>query len=148
MRLRRTETGVRMEMTPLIDVIFLLLTFFIFATTVMSRVDRIDLELPQLGSASSAPAIDAAVITIGPDGDVALDGETLSPDEIVAQVRDRRDDAPQTPILVVGDVEGSIGDLTAIVDRLVAAGITDFSLVGRRPSAGEQAPQEGEPSDG
>ncbi len=58
-----------MEMTPLIDVIFLLLTFFIFSFVVMVRADRLPVKIAALQSGQSlGPVGDLAWVTIGRDG--------------------------------------------------------------------------------
>jgi len=43
-RIRRSQHDVRIETMPLIDVVFLLLTFFIYAVAVMDRVDALPME--------------------------------------------------------------------------------------------------------
>ncbi len=126
-----------MELTPLIDVIFLLLTFFIFALTLMVQARLLDIKAPILGAGALARPGTAITIVLKADGTLALNGETIPRNEIIARVREMREIAPETRLFVAADENGRSGDLLALVDILAGAGLGDFSLVGRPPEAPE-----------
>ena len=52
--IRRTDHEMRIEIMPLIDVIFLLLTFFIYAMVLLVRAEMLPMELPEFTSAAPA----------------------------------------------------------------------------------------------
>jgi len=125
----------RLEIMPLIDVIFLLLTFFIFALTMMVRAEVLNISLPAIG-AGEAPQR-SGLVTVGVDGQgsVFVNGEPVAPDALVQRVRllieqsEARGEQPR--VVVAADQEGRSGDLLAILDRLATGGIGDVSVLGR-----------------
>lgn len=143
-RIRRTSPEVRLDMTPLLDVIFLLLTFFVFSLVLMVRAEVLGVSLPGLGAAEEARGGAAITLTLDAQGRCYVDGEEAGIDEIVTQVKQRREANPGAALLIAADTEGRSGVLLEVVDRLSAAGIRDFALVGR-PGGAEQkaAPNEG-----
>lgn len=126
-------------MTPLIDVVFLLLTFFVFASMLMVRARVLDVRLPTLRAGERAPAGDAITVAVRADGSVAVQGETLTLEEIPGRVRTLREAAPDARLLVAADEGGETGDFLALVDALTAAGLGEFQLVGS--GARGEAPQ-------
>jgi len=143
-RIRRTSPEVRLDMTPLLDVIFLLLTFFVFSLVLMVRAEVLGVSLPGLGAAEEARGGAAVTLTLDAQGRCYVDGEEVEIDEIPARVRRRREANPGAALLIAADTEGRSGVLLEVVDRLSAAGIRDFALVGR-PGGPERktAPSDG-----
>ncbi len=138
-------------MMPLIDVIFLLLTFFIYQMVVMRPVDTIGFELAPVvgGQASTAGRLD--VLSIDADGELYLNSERLDPatlDERLAQFAAE----PSEPTLYITLADQSRTDraplLFDLIQRVNAAGVTNLALVGRPggdpthplPSPGTQPP--------
>ena len=84
--MRNTEPFVRrpMSMTPLIDVIFLLLLFFMLSST-FSKFAEIEISSATSGASASAEPVERIFIQIGAER-VTLNGETLTLDELPAQI--------------------------------------------------------------
>ncbi|MEO0482677.1 MAG: biopolymer transporter ExbD [Planctomycetota bacterium] len=136
MRLRRGSPEPRMEMAPLIDVVFLLLTFFVFSMVLMVRVDLLGVRLPDV--TAGEPATPAEVVSIGvqADGSVTLDGEPLAAGEsIVERVRERLEAEPDATLYLIADTGAEFGGVVRLLDELRAAGFTEFNVVGRAPPA-------------
>ncbi len=137
MRIRRsTAAEPRLEMTPLIDVVFLLLTFFVFALVLMVRVDVMGVQLPALGEADAAEAGPVISVTIARDGSARMDGEAVERETLAQAVRERLDAEQDARLFLVLDERGVIADLVDVMNRLRAEGITDLQVVGR-PAEGE-----------
>ena len=126
----------RLEMTPLIDVVFLLLTFFLFAMLVMVRVDVLGVRLPTI--AAGAPAEERAIIavTLSAEGQASIEGEAMTPDEVVRAVLDAREANPETIVFVAADEACEAGALLGVLDRFALAGVADVSLVGAPGNSG------------
>ena len=132
MRIRRSNAAEpRLEMTPLIDVVFLLLTFFVFALVLMVRVDVMGVQLPALGEADAAEAGPVISVTIARDGTARIDSETIEREDLAAVVRERLDAEEDARLFLVLDERGVIADLVDVMNRLRAEGITDLQVVGR-----------------
>lgn len=146
-RIRRSMPEVRLEMTPLIDVMFLLVTYFVYALVLMVRADVIDLSLPSLGSGHPATGT-AITIAIDGSGAIVLDGEPVSIDALAERVRSRQAESPHATLLLAFDTQGKMGAGLEVIDTLMGAGITRFSMVGkpseRDSSTSEVAPPQGQ----
>lgn len=140
-------------MTPLIDVIFLLLTFFIFALMVMVRADTLDIELPSLSAAGDSAKGDSITVTLTEDGSIRVDGEPAPPVEPVEgdlnptlpawvqAVQRAREDRPDAAIVLIADERGRVGDLVGLFNGLREAGIeARIGLLSRPPSEGLPSP--------
>lgn len=133
---------VRLEMTPLIDVMFLLVTYFVYALVLMVRADVIDLALPSLGSGHPATGV-AITIAIDDTGSIVLDGEPVTIDTLADRVRSRQSESPNATLLLAFDTQGRMGAGLEVIDTLMGAGITRFSMVGK---PGDQAPSSAQPA--
>jgi len=143
---RRTSPEIRMEMAPLIDVIFLLLTFFVFALVLMVRADVLDVTLPKLSSAQRAERGEYVTVTIDAAGGIFVDGESVEIDTLAQRVAQARGPDEAKRVLVASDEEASSGSLMRAMNELVGAGISDLGLVGRTEGAsGEAASDERSP---
>lgn len=142
---------VRLEMTPLIDVMFLLVTYFVYALVLMVRADVIDLSLPSLGSGHPATGT-AITIAIDSSGTIVLDGEPVLIDALAERVRSRQAESPNATLLLAFDTQGRMGTGLEVIDTLMGAGITQFSMVGKPgegdSSASDVAPPEGSSTPG
>lgn len=126
-------------MTPLIDVVFLLLTFFLFAMMVMVRVDILGVRLPTISAGSPAEERSIVAVTLSAEGAASIDGEALGLDALVARVLERKGENPETIVFVAADRACEAGALLGVLDRFAQAGIADVSLVGT-PGAGTETP--------
>ena len=115
---RRHDYSPRVEMMPLIDVVFLLLTFFIVAMVVMVEVRSSGASL--LTIEGGAESVDEPVVLMEVDGagGVLIDGEPVADDELDARLRAiaSRPDEPML-VLALQDVDASV-DRGPIVLRL------------------------------
>ena len=131
-RRRVSEIGLdepRLEMMPLIDVVFLLLTFFIFSVAVMVRADALDVTLPSVSSGAAVDREDLVAVTVLADGSVRAQGEVIEPGTIgpavAALVREGQ------RVLVAADERAPSGALLRVLDELSGAGIVDVGVIGR-----------------
>lgn len=131
MKLRRSNASgdVRLELTPLIDVVFLLLTFFIFSMILLIRADLLDVRLPTLGSAQTANPGPGITVAIRADGSIAVDGEPVEDSAMIEAIRSKRESNPEARLLLAVDSASPAGSLLGVADRLVAAGLGEFSLL-------------------
>lgn len=135
MKLHRRQHEIRLELTPLIDVVFLLLVFFVFALVLMVRADTLDLQLPEVGSGEPARAGQEIRVTLSADGTVYVAGEPVDASDAGDAVRSRLEEFPGTPVVLSADARARAGVLIEIADVLVSAGVTEFSVLGS-PIAG------------
>lgn len=117
---------------PLIDVIFLLLTFFFYAVMQMAihRGVRVNLPSGRGGAVDRAPV----VITLAADGGIMVDGRVLPLDEAVRETA--RLALPESrPVLIGGDRTASLGGAVTLLAALRDAGIAGVSFQVRADSS-------------
>lgn len=125
----RRRPGIRL--TPLIDVVFILLVFFMLASSFLEW-RSFDLALPS-GDATPAPDVSPIVIDLDRDGPIRVDGNELESDDLVARVRQLRADAPERPVVVRARDTTPVQVTVRTLDRLSAGGIDQVSLAAGAP---------------
>lgn len=126
-------------MTPLIDVVFLLLTFFVFALVLMVRAEVLGVSLPALGAVAPAQREPVITVAVLQTGEVRVDGEPVAADGLVEWLNELRGANPSARLLLAADERAPAGDLLRLMDRLTAAGLGEFGIVAR-PSDEPAAP--------
>ena len=136
--LRRPELEARIEIMPLIDVIFLLLTFFIYAMVLMVRAELLPMELQSFSSAEPAEPQPAATISLTLSGAIYLDREPITLPDVAERLEAIRVENPETVLyLALEDGQGEVDRapiLTALWDQLQGLGL-EIKFVGRPDDA-------------
>jgi biopolymer transport protein ExbD len=132
--LRRSAHETRVEIMPLIDVIFLLLTFFIYAMVLMVRAELMPIPLQSYLSGERATPKPAVTVSITLDGGAHFNRDPIEIVDIIERIRTAQAMEPDTVVYIaLEDGEGEIDRgplLTSLIDQLTTASI-EFSLVGR-----------------
>ncbi len=141
--LRRSEHETRVEIMPLIDVVFLLLTFFIYAMVLMVRAEVLPVPLESYISGAPAKPRPSISVTIAVDGNIYVNKTVVDLDNVATTVSQQLETEPDAVIyVVVEDGEATVDRgplLTGTWDRLRHEGVEIF-LVG--------APKQEEITDG
>jgi biopolymer transport protein ExbD len=144
-RLRRTLEAPRLEVLPLIDVVFLLITFFIYALVLMKRMELLPVEMPELTAGTPAEASQQLVVTIDADGQLFVGTEPASGiDDLILRLRERRLEQPEGPVYLAAAREGSTDRLPVfmdLLDRLRYAGLGDVAVMGSPPRSSAEPAQ-------
>lgn len=133
--IRRNDHAARIEMLPLIDVVFLLLTFFIFSMMVMVRFDVLTVNLEPLstGVAVEPSKAESMTVTIDGDGKLFLADELATVDDLLRKLTPL-DGSDQSPMLYVAMSKESHVDRAPVVldliKRFVNAGFSRYTFVG------------------
>ena len=117
----------RVEMLPLIDIVFLLLVFFIYAMLSMVVHRGIKVELPQ-ASAAHVERKDYVSITITEDNTIFVDEDAVTLESLVEQVGEAQRAKDDAPIFINGDRRADLGIAVRILDHLRRAGIAEVSF--------------------
>jgi biopolymer transport protein ExbD len=121
------ERKVRIEMLPLIDIVFLLLVFFIYAMLSMA-VHR---GLPVILPSSSSAKIDKHLIlsvTVKSDGAIYLDKEPITETSLSVALREKARADEDPGVLLFADRNLPYQKLFRVLDRIREAGISRISL--------------------
>lgn len=126
------EPPFQINIVPMIDVIFAILTFFIMSTLFLTRSEGLPVNLPQASSAESQPA-NPLVVTIDQSGNLALDQQPTQLDDLVASVQARALTGQQPVIVINADASISHGRVIAVMDRLRAIQGVRLAIATQRP---------------
>lgn len=128
------EHDAGINLMPLVDVVFLLLIFFLAATTFANEEVELDLRLPEAKSGESGKADRQLIINVSQDGSLTMGGRSVTMEalrqKLLAAKRRNKDQA----VLVRGDKEAQFGVGLQVLDTCRMAKIkkVDFAALPAR----------------
>ena len=121
----------RIEMIPLIDIVFLLLVFFIYAMLSMVVQRGLKVELPA-ASTAQVDRREHVTITLPKDNAVYVDDEQVPLNRLVVRVVARlAASGKDLPVFINGDRKAALGVAVQVLDDLRAAGINEVFITSR-----------------
>ena len=119
-------------MTSLMDVMFLVLVFFIYCIFDMAVHKGLKVDLPNAAGADEKG--ERIVVTIKEDDTMQLNGMSMSREEVISRVRELNKVKMNLPVLISGDRRSSLGVGIELLSALKAAGVekTSFQVSGER----------------
>ena len=115
------------QISPMIDMVFLLLIFFIMTTMFLTQVKTIPLQLPAADSATVQTTTDF-VIAIKTDGSTWLGDKQMPLENILSEAKDNVQNNPQFGVIVRADEKTSYGTVIGVLDKLKQVGITRIGM--------------------
>lgn len=121
---------VEMNVTPLVDVVLVLLIIFMVTTPLLSR--GLDVELPQAGTGDvkEAPAV---TLVLTRDGRLLLDEREVSVSELPARLRALGGPDGLDVVYFRGDRGVPYGAVVEVMDAMKAAGVRQLGMITERP---------------
>lgn len=128
MKFRRSrQEPVSLNLTPLIDVVFLLLIFFMVSTT-FEKPSELKLQLPETvngGAAQASPYL--LRIAIKENGELLMDGNPVQ--DLAVELEDYLEaNGEPDQVRILADERALHRDVSAVLDALVGADLTDMSF--------------------
>lgn len=133
---KRHSEPARIELLPLIDVIFLLLIFFIFVMLTMSVKSSIKIELPELVE-SQQETRELMTITIDAENALYINDQPIAQQQLVERVTTIQS-VTKKPILIRGDQQSDLGTALQILDNLRAAGYNEIAFSAEQTTQSKQ----------
>lgn len=127
MRLKLENKSARIELIPLIDIIFLLLVFFIYSMLSMVVYRGIPIVLPVADSLETEKG-ETLVITIDEKGDVFVDQEFVPGDELLSRLNKERAAFPRKTAIISGHKGSPYGTFVDVLDDVRLAGFQKVSM--------------------
>jgi len=115
----------RVEMLPLIDIVFLLLVFFIYAMLSMSVHRGLKVELPQAATASRDQR-EHVNIVITRNNELLVNDDPVTLETLAEKVGELKTNNPA--VFIRGDRRADLGLAVEVLDRLRGAGVHDVSF--------------------
>jgi biopolymer transport protein ExbD len=123
----KAQHKARIDMLPLIDIVFLLLVFFIYAMLSMAVHHALPVALPL----SSTAPLDKQVtlsVTVARDGSVFLDEEPVEMQDLADRLKIKAGHAKDPAVLLFADNRITYQTLYGVIDQIKIAGIDRLSL--------------------
>lgn len=129
---RRTRARNNMSITPLVDVVFLLLLFFAL-TLHFSPEEAISVELPTSSSAKKQ-AETKTILTVTSEGAIRLNGKDVPAESLETELVSLRKIDEKQAVQVRTDQKVEVDKLVAIIDAIRNAGFQHFDLMTQQNS--------------
>lgn len=132
---RQRKDIVDVNLTPLIDVVFLLLIFFMVSTT-FTRETRLSVELPEAKGIARLATADVIEISIAASGDYAVNGERLSRSDestlrtVLLPLAQKSTDVP---FVITADANATHQAVIQVMDVAGQLGFVNLSITTQEP---------------
>lgn len=124
---RKIQESPRIELTPMIDVVFLLLIFFMISTTFIER-PGVAIDLPEGGTRIEATEVEDVQIYLTEDGDIYLKQELITRDALKAHLDSFGQQAKSSTFLLMADKAAQHGWVVELMEIARGAGFVKFAI--------------------
>ena len=128
-KVRADEEDAAIDMTPMLDIVFIMLIFFI-VTTVFVKDAGIEVNKPDADQAFQ-PKNANIFIAITADGDIWMDKKEVQVESIRANIERLLAEQPSDVVIIQADTEAEHGIVIKVMDQVKAAGIDRISVAAR-----------------
>src|SRR2546421_5302777 len=110
----------------LVDILTILLIFFVVSTTFRKDQPEVQINLPESKTATNAPAeLEHAIVTVDQNDEIKLDGKTIAVDELESAIRNLSETRRGT-LALQADKKASFGTIVKVMDALKLAGVKNL----------------------
>jgi len=126
---KRDEDEPNLNLTPMIDVVFQLLIFFMVATTFLDPEKEIGIELPEAASGEAPDEqSDELIINIFADGRIILSGREVAAESLLGELKAAAQADPTTPVTIRGDRLVHHERVVQVMDACGQAGLLNLAV--------------------
>lgn len=118
----------RLEIIPLIDVMFFLLAAFMMVSLTMTKQQTIGVNLPVATTSQKDFKPDMINLAVNAAGDVYFDKEAVTLPDLQARLGERHRLQPATPVYISGDAETKHADMVRVLDEVRRVGFTKVAF--------------------
>jgi biopolymer transport protein ExbD len=130
----------RIEVVPLIDIVFFLLATFVMVSMSMIKNHGIAVRLPTAVTGAPQDRRAISTVSLAQDGTLYLNQQPTTLEALGAQLRRLQADDERLRVIIHGDERAAFGRAVQALDEIRRAGIPDVSIQTRPASVPEQTP--------
>ena len=112
----------RIELLPLIDVIFCILTFFLLAALGLTRQQAITVDLPQASNATTPQIASRLLVSINPYNQIYVENELVTPEQLEQKLREFNQKNPSGIMVLYASKTAFYNDVVQVLDKMQAVG--------------------------
>lgn len=129
------ETPLQINIVPMIDVIFAILTFFIMSSLYLSQSASLPINLPKASTAEPRPPTpqNQIRVTIDTQGRIALDDQTVELTNLSRRLQAMTGDRP-TVIVLSADAAVDYGQVVSVMDQIRTVPGVRLAIAAERPN--------------
>jgi biopolymer transport protein ExbD len=120
----------RIEIIPMIDIIFFLLVFFMVSTLAMTINRGLAVNLPKAAS-SQKDLRESFNVTVMQEGTLFLNKEPTTPEQLGLQVRTSVEKEPELVVIINADDQALHGTIVPVMDEVRLAGVSRLAIAVR-----------------
>ena len=130
-----------MQLAPMIDVVFILLIFFIVTWNFARFEADVDIEVPNAETAEDSPPTPGEiVVNVNRDGEVKVNQAVLEKEQLLEKLTRVAEDFPNQPIILRGDKDTKFTHLMTVLETCQEAGIWNVAFAAEKPRNETVAP--------
>ncbi|GHB78271.1 biopolymer transporter ExbD [Psychrosphaera saromensis] len=126
----REDDDAAIDMTPMLDIVFIMLIFFIVTTSFVKEAG-IDVLKPKAAQASSKPSANI-FIAIRANGEVWMDKSAVDIERVGARLESMLAEQPTDIVIIQADEDAKHGVVVEVMDAIKAAGIDKISIAAEK----------------
>ncbi|MBC1219976.1 biopolymer transporter ExbD [Nostoc sp. UCD121] len=112
------ELPLQINIVPMIDVIFAILTFFIMSTLFLTRSEGLPVNLPKASTAKQQQVPTKITITVDDKEQISLNRKPIAVDDVTEQIRALVGSNPEVLVIINADEKVDYGRVVAVMDRV------------------------------
>ena len=129
LRTRATPVHPGIQLAPLVDVLLLLLIFFLMTWNAARSENELDVKVPKASAAKEKTApIGDVVVNVKADGNVVVNRRILSPAELGELLKNLVQLNPEQAVVIRGDESGAYKNVINVLNVCTAAGVTNVAF--------------------
>ena len=117
------------QLAPLVDVLLLLLIFFLLTWNAARNENELDVKVPKASAAKEKAApIGDVVVNVKADGNVVVNRRTLNPAELTEMLKSLVQLYPEQAVVIRGDESGAYKNVVGVLNVCSEAGVTNVAF--------------------
>lgn len=130
----------RLEIIPLIDIMFFLLASFMMVSLQMQKVRALNASLPSATLATASAKPDIVNLTVDKFGQVEIDKKAIALPELQTLLSDRQKANTNLPVYITGNRDATHGSVVYVLDFVKRAGVKRVAIAVKPPETGVSQP--------
>ena len=120
------NTAANINMTPLIDMVFILLIFFL-VTSSFTKEAGIEVSRPTAESGQRQETA-SIVVAVNKSGDIWLDNQRIDIRSVRAKIESMHAQNPEGTVIIMSDKDARMGTAVQVLDQVRLAGVTNVAI--------------------
>ena len=130
----RSKRKARIEIIPLIDIVFFLLATFVMVSLSMVKNQGVSVKLPAAATGTQQARTDKhTTITITEKAEIYFNKQKVSMEQLRARLDELKRSEPDPTIILNGDTGATLGNAIGVLDEARKRGINKFAIATKQP---------------